>query len=341
MDSMARSGRPSCYSFSMPRQHHRTTERLRWIDAQIRAGGYPSTRTIAERFEITRKTAQRDIDFMRDRMGAPIEYSHERRGFFYSEAFSGLPAVVVTEGELVAILMAERLAREYAGTPLADEIHQAMAKVASALTEAVSIDFSILPASWSVESLPTIEVEKSTFRDLTRAIHEQRVVEMVYYTATRGETTTRRVEPLHLRNYQGDWYLVAYDFARSEVRVFLVGRVRDLQVTETPCEARAEVDVAKFLDSSFQMFVGSDPVDVVLEFDEHQARWIRERRLPHESATTEELDGGRLRLSMRVLSIEAVRRYVLQYGSRVTVVAPETLRAEIRREAEAVLKQLE
>lgn len=325
----------------MSRQHHRTLERVHWIDAQIRACTYPSTRTIAERFEINRKTAQRDVEFMRDRLGAPIAYSHARRGFYYDEAFSGLPAVVVTEGDIVAILMAERLAREYAGMPLADEIHQAMAKVASVLTEAVSIDMTTLPAAWSVDSLPQIEVDKTTFHSLTRAIHEQRVVEMVYFTAYRGETTTRRVEPLHLRNHLGDWYLIAFDLARNEVRVFLVGRIRELSVTDARSEVRDGFDLTEFLDSSFQMFVGSDPVDVVLEFDEYQARWIRERGLPHESAVIEELDGGRLRLSLRVLSIEAVRRYVLQYGSRVRVVAPESLRAEIRREAEAMLKQLE
>jgi len=38
---------------------------------EIKKGNYPNTKTLAEKFEITRKTAQRDIEFLRDRMGAP------------------------------------------------------------------------------------------------------------------------------------------------------------------------------------------------------------------------------------------------------------------------------
>lgn len=325
----------------MPRLHLRLYERFLWVDAQIRSHHFVKTRQIADHFEISTKTVGRDIELMRDRFGAPIEYSPQQRAYFYAEASSGLPTVIVTEGDIVAILMAERLARQYAGMPLADEIHLAMAKVAGALTEAVSIDMTTLPAAWSIESLPQVDVDKTTFRALTLAIHEQRVVEMVYFTASRGETTTRRVEPLHLRNYQGDWYLIAYDLARGDVRVFLIGRIRELTVTEALSEVRVGFDLAGYLDSSFQMFLGTDPIDVVLEFDAYQARWIRERHLPHESAVMEELDGGRLRLTMRVLSIEAVRRYVLQYGSRVTVVSPDSLRAEIHREALEMLRQSE
>ncbi|HQR40003.1 MAG TPA: WYL domain-containing protein [Blastocatellia bacterium] len=318
----------------MKREHHREYERFLWIEAEIRRGRYPNTRTIAEHFEVSRKTVQRTIEFMRDRFQAPLDYSAAHRGWYYTEPTFVLPAEILTEGDIVAILMAERLARQYAGSILGAQVGRALSKVAGALTETVSVDLSELSAAWSFEALPTIEVDETMFHELVRATREHLSVEMTYFTAMTGETGTRRVDPLHVRNHQGDWYLVAFDHKRKEVRIFLLGRIRELTVLDTKFTPRKGFDLAAFLESSFQMFVGSEPIDVVLEFDAYQARWIRERRLPHDSAWIEELDDGGVRLSMRVLSIEAVRRYILQYGSHVRVVAPQALCDEIRTEAE-------
>lgn len=317
----------------MRREHHRIYERFLWIDTEIRRHAFPNARTIAEHFEISPKTAQRSIDFMRDRFELPLEYSAEKRGWFYSEPAFALPAEMLTEGDIVAILMAERLAREYAGSPLGAQIERALSKVAGVLTDTVSVQLSELAAAYSFEALPTIDVDERTFHELARATRDRRSVEMTYFTASRGETSSRRVDPLHIRNHQGNWYLIAFDHRRRDERVFLMGRIRDLRVLDDVFDVRDGFDLDEFLHSAFQMFVGKEPVDVVLEFDEYQARWIRERRLPHESARLEELAGGSVRLSLRVLSLEAVRRYVLQYGSHVRVIAPDALRVEIRDEA--------
>jgi len=49
-------------------------ERFVWFDNQVRAKKDPNTTTLAEQFEISTKTAQRDIDFMRDRLNCPLQY---------------------------------------------------------------------------------------------------------------------------------------------------------------------------------------------------------------------------------------------------------------------------
>ena len=70
--------------------------RLQWIDAQIRAGAYPNTRTLAERFEISRCQAQRDFDYLRDSLGAPLRYDAKKRGFYYQTEAYVLPGPYVT-----------------------------------------------------------------------------------------------------------------------------------------------------------------------------------------------------------------------------------------------------
>jgi predicted DNA-binding transcriptional regulator YafY len=314
------------------RHHPRVYERAIWVEKEIRAGRYPNARMIAERFEISAKTAQRVIDFMRDRMGRRMEYSAEHRGWYYGEPQEPLPAESLTHGEIVLILLAERLARQYGGSPVGRQIEAALAKVAGALTDSISVDLAELSEAYSFEAQPTIEVDAAIFHELVRAKEQRRRAEIRYFTASRGEETERRVDPLHLRNHQGDWYVIAFDHLRNRVSDFLVGRVREVRLLEERFEPPDGFDLQAYLDAGFQMIRGSEPVDVVLVFDDYQSRWVRERP-PVRSATLEELPGGELRVTFRVTALESVRRYVLQYGAHVRVEAPEALSSTVAEEA--------
>jgi predicted DNA-binding transcriptional regulator YafY len=75
-----------------------------------------------------------------------------------------------------------------------------------------------------------------------------------------------------------------------------------------------------------------------VEFDAYQARWIRQQSKVHKTAHYTDLPDGGLRVTMQVGALEGVRQWVLQYGARVRVIAPEQLRTMLRTEAEALLK---
>lgn len=54
---------------------------------------YPNCRKIAEEFEVSPKTVQRDVNFMRDMMDLPIEYDKQRFGFYYARPVAGFPSI--------------------------------------------------------------------------------------------------------------------------------------------------------------------------------------------------------------------------------------------------------
>ena len=64
-------------------------ERLVGIHKKIKSGTFPNTRQLAEEFNSGKgiATISRDIEFLRDRFGAPIEYDYEHRGYFYTSDF--------------------------------------------------------------------------------------------------------------------------------------------------------------------------------------------------------------------------------------------------------------
>ena len=310
--------------------------RVFWIDCELRANRYPNARKVAAHFEVNAKTAQRTFEFMRDQLRLPLAYSARNRGWHYTEPAYALPAIELTEGELVAILLAERLARQYRGTAIGRQVEGAFAKVLNAMTATVSIDFGSLSEAYSFEAAATSELDPELFRRLGRAAIERRRIEMSYYTAGRGELTRRRADPLHLRNYLGEWYLIAYDHLRDGIRDFHAGRIRELKVTEERFDWPEDFDLTRYLDSGFAMIRGREPIDVEIVFDEYQARWIRERGKVHPTEEREEMADGGLRIRLRVTALDGVRRYVMQYGSHAEVIAPEELRREIREEIEAM-----
>jgi hypothetical protein len=86
--------------------------RILWIDAQIRQKRYPNVQQIADRFEISVRQAGRDLAYLKDTLLAPVEYSHQHRGYRYTDETFALPAVVVTEEERQALLHLQRQYQE-------------------------------------------------------------------------------------------------------------------------------------------------------------------------------------------------------------------------------------
>lgn len=71
--------------------------RILWFDSQIRENKYPNRNALAERFEISIRQAQRDIDYLKDSLKAPLTYDAKRRGYYYEEQTFMLPHVYISE----------------------------------------------------------------------------------------------------------------------------------------------------------------------------------------------------------------------------------------------------
>ena len=83
--------------------------RLVELDRHIRAGNYPNCLTFSVKWEVAQKTIQRDIEYLRDGLGAPIDYDRDRKGYYYTDTNWFLPALSVTEGDLFYLLLASKV----------------------------------------------------------------------------------------------------------------------------------------------------------------------------------------------------------------------------------------
>jgi predicted DNA-binding transcriptional regulator YafY len=103
--------------------------RLLVLDRLHRGDRYPNARTAAQELEVHPRTVHRDLEFLRDSLGAPLEFCRRHNGYYYRDADYALPLVRLTEGELIALFLAERLLDEYRGTPYVADLAAASGKL--------------------------------------------------------------------------------------------------------------------------------------------------------------------------------------------------------------------
>jgi len=309
--------------------------RLYYIHQQLVSGKYPNTLTLAQDLEVSRRTVERDIEYMRDRLGAPILYCHRNRGYYYKNNDFQLLPLRLTKGELVAIFLGQKLLSQCAGTPLEASIYSAFEKIISSMPEGISIDLTALDhvISFGVEPLRDNEQKiAEIYHRLAIAIENKITVWIKYYGATRNKISERYVDPYHLRYHQGAWYLIAYCHLRRDLRIFALDRIQKISETNQTFTMLPDFSLEDYLCSALGIELGGKPQEVIIKFDPHQARWIRERCWHHTQKLEVQSDGS-LILKMTVSGLGEVKRWIMGFGSHAEVIRPESLRQEIAEEA--------
>src|SRR5262249_23677196 len=157
---------------------------------------------------------------LRDQSKAPIAFNRRMNGYYYTVPSFQLPYFDVTEGECVALFLAERLLQQYRGAPFAADIARLFQKIVDLLSQPITVNLQHLSDSTSFRQRSAGVGDVKRFEQLRRAAHEGRQLDIDYWTASRNETNRRVVDPYHLASVDGDWFLVAYCHLREEVRSF-------------------------------------------------------------------------------------------------------------------------
>lgn len=312
-------------------------ERMVTMDALIRAGTYPSIRTFTQRFEVSERTVHGDLSFLRQRLEVPLAYDRQHKGYYYTNLTWLLPTIFATEGELLAFFLSVELARRYLGTTFEEPLRTATALLSHSLPDEVQLDLSLLAQHSSFQTGATACADPSTFLALSEAIQERWPMEMTYFTASRGDRNRRIIEPYHMYNVRGEWQVIAFDHLRRAFRNFAVSRIEDWTLLKTERLTRDPAfSSPAYLAQGFLAERGDTSSEVVIWFDEYQARYIRGKQW-HPSQQIEEHDDSSLTLSFETGALAEVRRWCMSYGSYLRIISPPELIGEIVKEAQAML----
>jgi predicted DNA-binding transcriptional regulator YafY len=307
-------------------------ERMLRIHDELRRGALVNCTKLVKALEVSRKTIVRDIAFMRDRLDLPIEFDAQIQAYRYTHPVNAFPTVHVTEGELLALLVAQRALQQYRGTPFHRQLEIAFEKLAGGLRDRISFSPADELRAVSFKNIGLGKTDLTVFNALSRAVLRQEEVAFDYRKPGDAKKIPRRVQPYHLANRENSWYLIGFDLERRALRTFALPRIGDVTVTKDTFVRPADFSPEKFFANALGVLGGEGDYRVVIRFTRAVAERVREREW-HESQEMRELPDGGLELKLRLGALMEVEQWVLGWGAAAEVVAPAELRENIRKTA--------
>lgn len=315
----------------------RHLERLLEIDQLLRSSNRPTSDSLASSVEVTERTIRSDLNFLRDRFHAPLEFS-KKKGWHYTDPNWRLPSISLSTGELFALVLGARMLEAYSGSAYEKELRSSIERLSERLPEKSWIDLQQLADERIIfrSGAEMVNLNPVIWQQLMEACRTSHQVWIHYYAATRLEESQRIIDPYLLHVYRAtNPYIIGFCHKRQDFRWFRIDRIKELRVLEETFERDPQFNAQTYLKQIFQAEVGGNPVPVVIWFDATAAPFIRERRW-HFSQEITEHDDGSLTLHLLISGLNDLKRWVLFYGKGAVVKQPPELVELVRQEIEGM-----
>ncbi|TAD75622.1 MAG: WYL domain-containing transcriptional regulator, partial [Oscillatoriales cyanobacterium] len=221
---------------------------------------------------------RKDLSFLKKECGAPIVYN-SRRGHHYSDPNWQLSQIVVTEGELFSLVLADRLLMTYADSPYIQTLQQGLQRLCDRLNSEVTVNAQELMVDrlW-FQRKAELNLDPAIIQAVEQACHQCLQVDMTYHTAYSNSVSDRRLDPYGLVMGNQGLQLVGFCHKSQEIRNFRVDRIQQLRVTEQPFEMQPGFSLQEYMSTAFRWEVGPKARRVVVEFDRATAPFVRGRQ---------------------------------------------------------------
>ena len=320
------------------------TERFYRIELLIKSRGGVDFDTLLDELEVSPATLKRDLQYLRDRMDAPIVYDRFDKVYRFDvpggaagtaqagAATHELPGVWFSASEIHALLTMHQLIEGLDGggvlgrhlTPLLDKLHGMLGASEGESRELMKRVRIASPARRPVPS--------RWFELIGSALLRRQRVDMRYFTRGKRTESQRVVSPQRLIHYRNTWYLDAWCHSSEGLRRFALDAVRAAKVLDQRAKDVAMKTVQSELDGGYGIFSGKALQQARLRFNPEAAQWVAQEQW-HPDQQLQALPDGSLEMSLPYADATELTMDILRHGAQVRVLAPPTL---VRRVTEAL-----
>lgn len=312
-------------------------KRLSFIDEELAKRNYPDKKKLAEKYEVSTKTIQRDIDFLKIFLNAPVEFDKKIKGYYYTEKDFCLNPLKLNNKDIFALAVADKVLSQYGEIPFTKDIESLYRKLFYLYDGRMTQYTDDLDETISFRLGDSRQIDLKIFDELKNAIKEFKTVDSVYLSGRSGKLLKGFVDPYHIMNNRGEWYLVGYSHTNKLVKVFAVSRFKKVEIINKEFTIIQDFNKKKFFENSFNIFETKNIYKVKLHFHKEYAGYITEKTW-HKSQKIKEKPDGSIICEMRINDLTEIKYWILSWGMGCTVIGPKKLRDEIEEEVREMLK---
>jgi predicted DNA-binding transcriptional regulator YafY len=320
------------------------TERFYKIELLIRNRGRIGFEALRSELEVSRATLKRDLQYLRERMDAPIVYDRTDNAYRFAggarERAHELPGLWFSDREIHALLTMHQLIEglEAEGVlgrhlqPLLDKLHGMLGADDAAARE--------MMRRVNIVAAARRPVNPRFFETVGSALLERRRVALRYYTRARGSESRREVSPQRLTHYRNTWYLDAWCHSSQGLRRFALDAVREAELLPQPAKEVPLAAVKAELDGGYGVFAGKRLQWATLRFTPEAARWVAAEQW-HPQQKLRWCSDGALELRVPYADSTELSMDILRHGDQVRVLAPKSLVQQVAERAQRAASQYE
>lgn len=317
-------------------------ERFYRIHRLLKAGQCVPLRRFTEDLGISRATFKRDIEYLRDRYGAPLVWDRERQGYRYDLTQPGadrfeLPGFWLSASEIHALLAMQAMLADLDAGILGAQVQPLMERLERIL------EASRYPSAQVRKRIRILHqggrnAEPKAFGVIAQAVLERRRLAIRHHNRARDEDTQRQISPQRLVHYRDNWYVDAWCHLRNDVRTFALDAIEQAEAVDEKAREVPDAELDRYLGSSYGIFSGEARATAALRFSPVRSRWVsRERWHPEQRGTWDKQ--GRYTLEVPYSDDRELIMDILRHGADVEVQGPPDLRERVREALKQAQKQ--
>jgi predicted DNA-binding transcriptional regulator YafY len=312
-------------------------ERFYKIDQLLKERKVVSFALFKEKLGMSRASVKRDLEYMRTRFHAPIEYDRELNGYRFGRPGSGpryeLPGLWFSASEILALMTTLQLLANLQPRLLDRQLAPVVERLRSILGSG--------DHSWEevVKRIRIFQPERREgraehFSVVAAALLKRMRLWIKHYNRKDDRETVREISPQRLVHYRDNWYLDAWCHLRNDLRSFAVDAIREAVIKEAPAKEVRDADLDEYLGSGYGIFAGRDVEWAKLRFTPEAARWVSAQNWHPKQRSRVEKDGSYV-LELPYAEDRELVMEILKYGADVEVLEPAALRERVGNALEA------
>lgn len=320
------------------------TERFYKIDKLLRQQQTTSFAELQTALEVSRATLKRDLDYLRTRLNAPIEWSRAAGGYRFvapadpASAAHELPGLWFSSTEIHALLTMQHLLTNLdAGGLLTHHIAPLMSRLNALLggadDEAIQVRRRV-----RIIGLAQRSVQPQHFQCVGTALVRRKRLALTYVARGTGEPTAREVSPLRLVHYRDNWYLDAWCHLRQGLRNFAVDAITEAHLLDIPAKEVSDAKLDALFGPSYGIFSGKRIRWARLRFSTERARWVASEQWHPQQVGKLQTDGSYL-LRIPYADHRELIMDILKHGTHCEVLGPPSLRQAVAAEVGKMVKK--